>query len=103
MEEHESLIVNWVNQTFGGAVASLLGVQVAPNQQVIPTHVVMETIVLLICIVFFGFLRMRLSVESPGNLQQAFELFVQFLDDQLESNVGHEGHKYLSIIGTFAI
>ena len=103
MEEHESLIVNWVNDVFGGPVASLLNLHVAPNEHVIPTHVVMETIVLLACIVFFGFLRTRFSVESPGNLQQAFETFIEFLDDQLESNVGHEGHKYLSIIGTFAV
>jgi F-type H+-transporting ATPase subunit a len=103
MEEHELAIVKWVNEVFGGAVASLFHLQVGPNQQVIPTHVVMETIVVLICIVFFGFLRTRLSVETPGNLQQAFELFVEFLNEQLESNVGHEGHKYINIVGTFAV
>ena len=103
MEEHELLIVKWVNDVFGGPVASLLNLHVAPNQQVIPTHVVMETVVLLACLVFFGLLRTRLSVESPGNLQQAFELFVEFLDEQLESNVGHDGHKYMNIVGTFAI
>jgi F-type H+-transporting ATPase subunit a len=103
MEEHELFIVKWVNEVFGGPVASLLHLQVGPNEQVIPTHVVMETVVLLICLVFFSLLRTRLSVESPGNLQQAFELFIEFLHDQLDSNVGHEGQKYLNIIGTFAI
>lgn len=89
MQEHELAIVKWVNEIVGGPV--------------IPAHVVMETIVLLALIVFFLFLRTRLSVESPRNLQQAFEMFVEFLDDQLESNIGHEGHKYLGLIGTLGI
>jgi F-type H+-transporting ATPase subunit a len=90
MEEHELLVVKWVNDLLGGRF-------------VVPPHVVMETIVVIGLIVFFAILRMRYSVESPGRLQQAFELFVEFLNDQLESNVGHEGHKYLAIVGTFAV
>ena len=86
--EEQLAIVKWVSEIAGFAV---------------PTHVVMETIVVLVLIALFTFLRTRLSVESPGHLQQAFELFVEFLDEQLESNVGHDGHKYLNIIGTFAI
>jgi F-type H+-transporting ATPase subunit a len=58
---------------------------------------------MLVLIAFFGFLRTRLSLERPGNLQQACELFVEFLREQLDSNIGHEGAKYLSIVGTFAI
>ena len=101
--EEQLIIVKWANEVFGGPIASLLHLQVAPNQQVIPTHVVMETIVLLVLMVFFGFLRTRFSVERPGHLQQAFELFVEFLDEQLESNIGHNGHRYMNIVGTFAI
>jgi len=101
--EEQLKIVKWVNDLLGGPVASLLHLHVAPNQMVIPAHVVMETFVLLVLIIFFGFLRTRMSVERPGHLQQAFELFVEFLNEQLESNIGHEGHKYLNIVGTFAI
>src|SRR4030095_1192410 len=101
--EEQLAIVKWVNDLLGGPIASLLHLHRAPNELVIPTHVVMETIILLVLIAFFGILRMRLSLERPGNLQQAFELFVEFLNEQLESNIGHDGHKYLSIIGTFAI
>jgi F-type H+-transporting ATPase subunit a len=88
MEEHESIVVTWVNNALGLHL---------------PPHVIMETIVLLICFVFFGFLRTRFSVEAPGKLQQAFEMFIEFLDEQLDSNIGHDGHKYLNIVGTFAI
>jgi F-type H+-transporting ATPase subunit a len=90
MEEHELLVVKWVNDVLGGRF-------------VVPPHVVMETIVVIALIVIFAILRTRYSVESPGRLQQAFELFVEFVDEQLESNVGHEGHKYLGIVGTFAV
>lgn len=103
MEEEQLRIVKWVNDLLGAPIASLLHLHVAPNEMVIPTHVVMETIVLLVLIAFFGFLRTRLSLERPGHLQQAFELFVEFLNEQLESNIGHDGRKYLGIVGTFAI
>ena len=104
--EEKLLIVEWVNEVLGGPIASLrqmIGLPAAAGTDVIPAHVVMETIVLLILIALFGFLRTRLSLESPGKLQQAFEVFVEFLDEQLESNIGHDGHKYASIVGTFAI
>ena len=103
MEEEQLRIVKWVNDLFGGPVASLLHLHRAPNELVIPTHVVMETIVVLALMLIFGFLRTRLSLERPGNLQQAFELFVEFLKEQLESNIGHDGPRYLAIVGTFAI
>jgi F-type H+-transporting ATPase subunit a len=103
MEEHELLIVKWVNDFLGPTVASLLNLHVESGHPVIPAHVVMETIVLLALIVIFGILRMSYSVESPGRLQQAFELFVEFVNEQLESNIGHEGYKYLGIVGTLAV
>ena len=103
MEEHKVFIVTWVNEKFGPFIASLLNLHVEPGHDVIPAHVVMETIVLLVLIAFFALVRTQFSVESPGKLQQSLELFVEFLKDQLEANVGHEGHKYLGIIGTFAI
>jgi F-type H+-transporting ATPase subunit a len=103
MEEHKLLIVQWVNDVFGGPIASLLGLHVQPGKDIIPTHVVMETVVVLVCFVVFGLVRSRLSVEAPGRLQQAFEVFVEFLNDQLEANIGHEGHKYLNIVGTLAV
>ena len=90
MEEHELLVVKWVNELLGGRF-------------VVPPHVVMETIVVIALILIFAIFRTRYSVESPGRLQQAFELFVEFVNEQLESNVGHDGHKYLGIVGTLAV
>jgi F-type H+-transporting ATPase subunit a len=103
MEEHSVFIVTWVNEHFGPFVASLLNLHAEPGHDVIPAHVVMETIVLLFLIGFFALVRTRFSVESPGKLQQALEVFVEFIDEQVEANIGHEGHKYAAIIGTFAL
>ena len=104
--EEELLIVSWVNEVLGGPVASLremLRMPAGAGEEVIPAPLVMITIVVLALIALFGFLRTRLSLESPGRLQQAFEVFIEFVEEQLESNVGHDGHKFVSIVGTFAI
>lgn len=89
MEEHELMLVKWVNALVPGPT--------------IPMHVIMETIVVLGCMMFFALARLRFSVESPGRLQQALELLVEFIDDQLESNIGHGAQKYLNIVGTLTV
>jgi F-type H+-transporting ATPase subunit a len=103
MEEHELMIVTWVNEVLGPTVASLLNLHVEPGHPIIPAHVVMETIVVIGLIAIFALLRMTFSLESPGRLQQAFEVFVEFVNEQLDSNIGHDGHKYLGIVGTLAV
>ncbi len=100
MEEHRLLIVEWVNRVLGPPITSLFGIHPAPGHDVIPMQVIMATIVLIIMFVFFGVLKTRLSVENPGKLQQAMEVAVEFLDTQLDENIGHEGRKYLAMIGT---
>ena len=102
MEEHPLLIVDWVNNMFGPAVASVFGIHAEPGEHVIPMQVIMSTIVMLILFAFFGFVRSRLSVENPGKLQHIMEVAVEFLDGQLQENIGHEGRKYLAVIGTIA-
>ena len=52
MEEHELLVVKWVNDLLGGRF-------------VVPPHVVMETIVVIALILIFAIFRTRYSVESP--------------------------------------
>jgi F-type H+-transporting ATPase subunit a len=102
MEEHPLLIVDWINSLLGPTAASIFGVPYQPGDHIIPMQVIISTIVLLLLFVFFGILRTRLSVENPGRVQQAMEVAVEFLDGQLEENIGHEGRKYLMMIGTIA-
>jgi F-type H+-transporting ATPase subunit a len=116
--EHKLAIVQWINDMLGPAVASLyasiehligpraagvLGFHVQPGHDIIPAPLIMATIVVLVMMLVFGIIRTRLSVENPSNLQQALESVVEFLQEQLEENIGHDGHKYLAVIGTIAL
>src|SRR5438034_6013916 len=57
----------------------------------------MEVLVALIIVVLFAILRSQLSMDRPGKLQHAFEAIYNFLHKEADDNVGHEGHKYLSL------
>ena len=105
MEEHH-LIVEWVNELLGPAFASVLsvfGVHVPEGQDVIPMQMIMGALVVLVLMILALIVRSRLSVENPGKLQQSMELAVEFLEGQLEENVGHDGHKFIPVIGTIVL
>jgi len=106
MKEAPLWIVEWVNHVFGPSFASLLsvfGVHVPAGEEVIPMQMIMGGAVVIILIVLSLIVRARLSVENPGKFQQSMELVVEFLETQLEENIGHDGHKFLPIIGTIGI
>jgi len=65
--------------------------------------IVMQIVVALIIVVLFALLRLRLSVDKPGKLQQIMEELYGFLRGQAEENVGHHGARYLSLFGTLFI
>ena len=56
-----------------------------------------------IIIVLFAMLRPRLSSDHPGKLQHTFELIYDFLREQSDEQVGHDGHKYVAYFGTIFI
>src|SRR5579871_1623818 len=62
--------------------------------------VVMELVVALILVLLFAFLRPRLSVDKPGNLQHTFEVIRDFVYGESEDAVGHGGSKYIAFFGT---
>jgi len=69
----------------------------------IPDHVIMAGLVLLLCTIFFPLLTRRLSRDNPGPMQQLLELVVGGLKDLLHDIIGHEGYRFLYIIGAFAV
>ncbi len=106
MEEHQLLIVKWVNEILGPPFASLLsvfGVHVPAGEDVIPMQLVMGGIVVLVLMILTLIVKSRLSVENPGKLQQSMELVVEFLNGQVEENIGHGGHQFVPIIGTLGL
>jgi F-type H+-transporting ATPase subunit a len=68
----------------------------------IPDHVVMALLVLLISIIVFPLMARRISRDNPGNFQQILELVVSGLKGLLHDIIGHDGDRFLYIIGGFA-
>jgi F-type H+-transporting ATPase subunit a len=48
----------------------------------------------VLLILVFAILRSRLSVDKPGTMQHIFELIHNFIADEAEGQVGHDGHKH---------
>jgi F-type H+-transporting ATPase subunit a len=68
----------------------------------IPDHVIMALVVLLISAIVFPLMARGISRESPGHFQQMLELVVSGLKGLLRDIIGHDGDRYLYIIGSFA-
>jgi F-type H+-transporting ATPase subunit a len=85
----------------GNAILKLLGL--APEHRPWANFMVMELLVALIIVLLFAFLRPRLSMDRPGNLQHIFEIIHDFVHKEAEDNVGHDGPNYLPFFGTLFI
>ena len=70
----------------------------APEARPWANFVTMQLLVALIIVVLFAILQPRLSVDRPGKLQHTFELIYDFLHEQAEEQVGHDGHHYLGVL-----
>jgi F-type H+-transporting ATPase subunit a len=68
----------------------------------VPDHVIMALLVLTISCVVFPLMSRKISRENPGNFQQLLELVVNGLKGLLHDIIGHEGDRFLYIIGGFA-
>ena len=69
----------------------------------IPDHVIMAALVLLISAIVFPLASRRISRDNPGPLQHILELTVDGLKGLLHDIIGHDGDRYLYIIGAFAV
>jgi F-type H+-transporting ATPase subunit a len=68
----------------------------------IPDHVIMALLVLVISSIVFPLVSRKISRENPGHFQQMLELVVGGLKTLLRDIIGHDGDRYLYIIGSFA-
>ena len=101
MQESEIWITRIINDRFAGFANSILGI-VGIHAQPRPwtDSMVMQILVALGLMAVFTILRMRLSADRPGKLQQTFELVYEFVLGQAEDQVGHAAPKYLPFFGT---
>lgn len=65
--------------------------------------IVMQLLVAVIIMAIFAVLRGRLSVRKPSTVQQIFEMTHGFIGGQADDQVGHEGHKHVTIFETLFI
>lgn len=103
-----AVILNRLLGKPAGALLSML--HIAPDNPDFPISnaVSMEIFVLLIAIVFFLWLKARLSVDRPGATQQVMEMVLTNpmgvgIRDLLHDNIHHGGDQYLPLIGTIGI
>lgn len=110
-EEHVlgvTKLVNWLLAKPALALLVLLHVHVANAQYPIPNFFAMELVVFLFSIVFFLWLRARLSVEQPGDTQQCMEFFLTNpvgvgVKDLIDDIVGHGAERHLALLGAIGM
>ena len=104
MHETELWITKLFNEYLAGVGNALTGiVGIAPEAKPWANFVTMQIVVAAIIIVLFALLRPRLSSDHPGKLQHTFELIYDFLREQSDEQVGHDGHKYVAYFGTIFV
>src|SRR5262249_37247691 len=104
MPEHEPWLTALFNEHLAGVANAVLSMLVLKTcEHPWYTSFVMEILVAAIIVVLFAILRARLSMDRPGKLQHSFEVIYDFLHNQAEESVGHDGPKYLALFGTIFI
>jgi F-type H+-transporting ATPase subunit a len=109
--EHPIWFTLIVNRLLGKpALALLSALHMHPSnpEYPIPNHVSMEILVFLLSIIFFLWLKGRISVEHPGATQQSMEMLLTNpmsvgVHDLLQESVGQGWEKYVSMIGSVGI
>jgi len=103
MPEHELWITALFNKYLAGvanAVLSLAGLTPSDAGKPWANYVTMQVVVALFVILFFAFLKPRMSMDRPGKIQQAFEIVYEFLRGQGDEVIGHHGRKYFHMFAT---
>jgi F-type H+-transporting ATPase subunit a len=109
--EHPIWVTVIVNRLLGKPALRLLAafhIQPSNPEYPIPNHVSMEILVFLLSIVFFLWLRARISVDRPGATQQSMEMLLKNpmnvgVHDLLEESVGHGWETHVPMIGSIGI
>ena len=110
-EEHILPITKLVNFLLAKptlALFALLRIHPASAEYPIPNFFAMELVVFAFAIIFFLWLRARMSVERPGATQQCMEFFVSNpmslgIKDMLDDIVGHGSDRHIPLLGAIGM
>jgi F-type H+-transporting ATPase subunit a len=100
--------VNWLLGKPAAALLALLHIRPASSQYPIPNFFAMELVVFAFAIVFFLWLKPRLSVEKPGATQQCTEMLITNsmglgTKDLIDEIVGHGAERHVPLMGTIGV
>lgn len=99
---HESYwITRLLNYLFGGPVDALLnavGVHPANPAAPISDTFGLEFLVVSLLVLFFLVVRMTLSVENPGAMQQVAEMIHEFTGDNASQIIGHGYQRFQAFV-----
>lgn len=101
-------LVNLLLGKPAAALLALLHIHTANPQYPIPNSLAMELILFVAGVIFFLWLKARISVDRPGSTQQVMEILLTNsmglgIKDLLDDVVGHGAEKFLPMIGTISI
>ncbi|UCH95632.1 MAG: F0F1 ATP synthase subunit A [Candidatus Aminicenantes bacterium] len=104
MEEHKLVIVELINK-FLGWLLGLLGVEGLEGKEILPTHIVMATLVTAVIIIFFKLTvkKENLSVKEPDKMQNVLEMIYKFFQKLVDDMIGPEGRKFIPILATLGL
>jgi F-type H+-transporting ATPase subunit a len=106
MPEHEIWLTRLFNDhlaSLGNWFLSLVRVHAENPARPWANFITMQLLVAAIIIVVIAYLRPRLSMDRPGKTQHLFEVIYTFLRGEATDNIGHEGPRFLSFLGTLFI
>ncbi len=96
-----NFLTHLLNHWFAAPLDTLLGkLGIPPAYPKYPINntLTLELIVFTGLVLFFVVVRMRLSVEKPGNAQHLAEMVHEFVNGQAEQVIGHRYERFLPVL-----
>jgi len=100
--EHELWVTALFNDAFAGignGILNAIGRPAADHAHPWSNWMVMQLVVVAGMLLFFGWLKSRLSVDRPGKVQHCFEIVYTFLKAQADEVVGDTSKRYMAFFG----
>lgn len=104
---HEQLWFTAIlNKYLGGVTTALLeALHIHPHDPAapIPNYVAMQIVVFFLLVIFFLFVRSRLSMERPGAWQHLVEALQDFVQNQSREIAGHHSESFTPFLMTLGL